>query len=442
MGDMGTDAKAYPPERSERNHPRLRPLEFIPVSQQGRAMVALRDPLGVSEQVLLVPRELASILGLLDGSYSMRDLQAEVSRRLGRLVFREELEGFLQTLDDAGFLETETFRGRLAALQEEFRRSSVRPAFHAGKSYPGEARELADWLASLAVSAGRDEPVARASGAPSALVAPHIDLRLGGAAYVRAYECLDSGAAVDTFVVLGIGHQGLLENFSIAGKDFLTPLGRSPLDRELYDEVRAALGSRRFREDLTHRSEHSIEFQVLWLQHRFRSRPKRILPILCSFSPQEYQDRAEVRRDVADLVAAVQEAAGRLARRVSWIAGVDLSHVGPRYGDPFRPSEAQVRQVLDWERELLDCLVEKNVERFARLIVASGDRTRICGFPALVTLLHARPEGYGEVLDHRYAFMDENRSFVTFAAVAYGGRGESGEAEIEAARDSASRSRG
>lgn len=420
---MGMDAKAYPPERPGWDHPRLRPLDFLPVTQQGRPMIAIRDPLGVGEQVLLVPRELGPLLELLDGTRSLRDLQAEVSRRFGRLVFREELVSFLQTLDDAGFLETETFRRRLTALQQAFRRSSSRAAFHAGKCYPAEARELGNWLTSMAVSAKASEvPSLYPGTTPSALVAPHIDLRLGGTAYVRAYECLTEDAEIDTVVVLGIGHQGLLENFSIAAKDFLTPLGKSPLDRELYEGVRSGLGQRRFREDLTHRSEHSIEFQVLWLQHRFGPRGPRILPILCSFSAQEYQGRAEVRRDVSDLAAVVQDAAARLGRRLCWVAGVDLSHVGPRYGDPFRPSEALVREVMAWERELLGSLAAKDVEGFAVQVAESGDRTRICGFPALVTVLQAHPEGEGRILAHEYAFMDENRSFVTFAALGFGAR--------------------
>src|SRR5438093_6862127 len=123
--------------------PRLRPVEAFPLAVDGREVVCLRDPSGLAEAVLTVPRSMAAILALFDGTRTLLDVQADIMRRYGELVPRSELETLVETLDGHLFLESprlETERVRLATV---FRQSPMRPAVHAGKAYAADAEALA-----------------------------------------------------------------------------------------------------------------------------------------------------------------------------------------------------------------------------------------------------------------------------------------------------------
>ena len=73
------------PEHTE--GPRLRPVEAFPAEVEEREVVCLRDPSGVTDAVLSVPRSLAPILALFDGR-SLVDVQAQIMRQSGELVLR------------------------------------------------------------------------------------------------------------------------------------------------------------------------------------------------------------------------------------------------------------------------------------------------------------------------------------------------------------------
>ena len=101
------------PETPE--NPRLRPVEAFPARLEDRDVVCLRDPSGLSNSVLTVPRALAPILALFDGLRSLVDVQAQIMRECGELVLRSQLESMVEILDQHLFLEgprVEAERGR------------------------------------------------------------------------------------------------------------------------------------------------------------------------------------------------------------------------------------------------------------------------------------------------------------------------------------------
>ena len=91
------------PETPE--NPRLRPVEAFPARLEDRDVVCLRDPSGLSNSVLTVPRALAPILALFDGLRSLVDVQAQIMRECGELVLRSQLESMVEILDQHLFLE-------------------------------------------------------------------------------------------------------------------------------------------------------------------------------------------------------------------------------------------------------------------------------------------------------------------------------------------------
>src|SRR5207237_4914611 len=95
---------------------------------------------------------------------------------------------------------------------------------------------------------------------------------------------LQEAATQDVFVIIGTCHAGLKNCFAVTDKDFETPLGIVPDNKEVLVRFRQNGGEPFFDEDSSHRNEHSIEFQLPFLQHTVASKKLiTILPILFSF---------------------------------------------------------------------------------------------------------------------------------------------------------------
>jgi MEMO1 family protein len=403
------------------DYPRLRHLDTFPYEENGQTYVVLRDPTRISERLLAVAPELLELLPLLNGRNSLRDIQVELSRRFGRIFFMEDLNEIVGQLDEARFLLTDGFEEHYRQVVSEFRRAAVRPPSHAGTAYPAEPTELLTIVSDFYLHPdGAGLPKARTKRSIRAVVAPHIDLRSGGPTYTHAYRALAESSSPDLFVILGTGHYRLPEMFSISGKDFATPLALSPSDRDFLNVLEGQFPGSLFGEDFTHHTEHTIEFQLVFLHHLFRNPPPRVLAILCSFS---YRDvlpgnslEAQRFRQFVDGFRRAEETAGR---KICFIVSVDFAHIGPRYGDSFSPSPTVVEQTMQKDREMIRHLTLADSTQFLEFIASEQDSRRICGFPALYTLLHLLDGEKGELLSHRHSAVDAHGSFVSYASMVF-----------------------
>jgi hypothetical protein len=174
------------------------------------------------------------------------------------------------------------------------------------------------------------------------------------------------------------------------------------------------------REDFAHRSEHSIEFQLLFLQRLFPMEEVPILPILCgSLEPfllrgMKPLEDPGVARFIDGLGHWLSDSpGGRLL-----VAGVDLSHAGPKFGDdaPARSLEEQFRAS---DKRLLEALDGGDADAFYESVAQDHNRFKVCGFSALWTLLAALPGVRGKVLDYKIWHEEPTQSAVSFAAVAF-----------------------
>lgn len=410
--------------------PRLRPVEAFPVEIEGRRLLALRDPAGLAERTVLVPFELAPVLASLDGRHTLLDLQVEYVRALGgQLVRRADLEEIVELLDRAHLLDSPAFAAHKTALAEAFRAAPHRPAAHAGASYPDDPGLLAAQLAAFereAGGTGGDPGVARDSGAPAGgdlalLVAPHIDLRVGGATYVPAYRALAAAGGADLAVILGVAHGGVPGFFVASTKDFATPLGLARTDRVFVAALSAAFGEDLTLEELVHRSDHTVEFQLLFLQ-RALGPGCRIVPLLCAFGHEEASARGEpAGQRIGRFAAALAETvAGRRARgeRVVLVVSADLAHVGPRYGDPAPFDRAALLDVEQADRETLAAVAAVDAAGLLDRVAADGNARRLCGFSPLYTGLLAAGARRGRLLAYAQGRSDAVGSVVSYASMA------------------------
>ncbi|MEK6712028.1 MAG: AmmeMemoRadiSam system protein B, partial [Nitrospinota bacterium] len=210
------------------DRPRLRPLEAVPGEQQGRRAIILRDPLHLSEAVLVVPLPLVTVLQRLDGRHTLAMVREECLAAHGLDLPEENLRLIAAQLEEAHFLDGEGFEAWRRSLEREFLASPVRPSFLAGRSYEADPAALRARLDGFFTdSEGPGLPrMNGANGAPlRGLVAPHIDFHRGGPTFAWSYRALAERSDADLFVVLGTVHAPTQGFYTLTEKAFETPLG-------------------------------------------------------------------------------------------------------------------------------------------------------------------------------------------------------------------------
>ena len=402
--------------------PPLRKVEVFPVEHGGRRYIALRDPAGYTAAVLMLPVALLEMLSLLDGEHSVADIQAALMRRHGELVERERIEGLVRSLDEQGFMDSPAFAARRDAADRAFLDSPMRPASHAGGAYaadPDELRTVVDGF--FAPPEGPGPIDATGTGQPvRGLVAPHIDFHRGGPAYAWAYRELAERGDADVFVVFGTCHAGMADPFALTRKPFDTPLGPAAVDRDFVDALAARAKQDCFASELAHRNEHSIEFQAVFLRYLYAGRRDvTVVPVLTSFVHEALhlgrapEDDARVPR----FLDALAETAAACGRRVAFIAGADLAHVGPRFGDLEPVSDAERVRIEREDRAMLAAVVAGDARAFFESARRDGDRRRVCGLSPIYALLRATGGAAGSL--RRYGQWPDPAGVVSFASVVF-----------------------
>jgi MEMO1 family protein len=447
--------------------PRLRHIEAFPVDANGRQGIAIRDPAGFTGAVLLLPLALLELVSLFDGEHSIGDIQEILTRQTGELVMAEDICRIVEMLDEQGFLDSARFADRRAAIERAFAESPTRAASHAGGAYAGEADALrvqmdaffeepdgpgaVQWAVDGQGSvdgqriADSQWPVVRqgtaAGQAPAGdrgrvgarrvageladpgqvvrgLVAPHIDFHRGGPAYAWGYRDLAERSDADCFVIFGTCHAGMPDPFALTLKDFATPFGPAVVNRDFTAELARRAGQDLFASELAHRAEHSIEFQAVFLRYLFAGRREvTIVPVLASFVHEAIAREQSPEDDprIPRFFDALAETIAGSRARVGVIAGADLAHVGPRFGDPGAVTPGWLSEVEREDRMMLDTVVASDWRAFFESAARDRDRRRVCGLSPIYALLRTLGPARGEL--KRYAQWPDPQGAVTFASV-------------------------
>jgi AmmeMemoRadiSam system protein B len=409
---------------SRRLPPLRRNLDLMPSPAPDRPGLLMRDPLRYAEAMLIIPSALVPCLAFFNGEYERSQVVEALVRLSGDVRVGQVVDHLLDTLSEAGFLEDEVFDGLRDQRLRSFAEASSRAPAHAGSAYPLEHETLQAVIARyLADEPGGDAPPAPApEGGPLVgIAAPHVSPDGGWRTYQAAYRALAPELADRTFVVLGTSHYGEPDAFGLTRKPYLTPLGEAGVDLRLVDELIERGGPAVLAEDYCHSVEHSIEFQVVFLQHLFGP-AVRVVPILCgSFARSTRQGgRPEDDPGVERFLSALDEVAAREARRLVWVLGVDMAHVGRRYGDGFeaRAEQGLMLEVAERDRARFDRIAAGDADGFWRLVQDGGDDLKWCGASPLYTFLRAVRPSRGHVRRYEQWNIDE-ASVVSFAAMTF-----------------------
>lgn len=398
--------------------PRIRTdLDFMPSPVPERPGLLIRDPHRFSDVTIIVPPPLVEVLRLFDGESSELDLRYALARITGQLDVSDLIENLIGSLSRAGFLEDENFQRMREAAMRAFAESPVRTASHAGTAYPDEEEALKEVFDSYFREAARAAETDGLIG----IAAPHVSPFGGWESYRDAYAPLAPALKDRVFIILGTSHYGQPEKFGLTRKDFQTPYGTARTEKQLVEHLAEAAPGAVVMEDFCHANEHSIEFQVAFLQHLYGP-DIRILPILCgAYARSIYQggdpeDDEHVKRFLDTLGELYQ----REKSRLFWVLGVDMAHMGRRYGDRFiaRANQAEMVDVAERDRTRLDAISAGDAAAFWEQVKERRDDLKWCGSSPFYTFLRAVPKVRGELRRYQQWNIDE-QSVVSFGAVAF-----------------------
>jgi AmmeMemoRadiSam system protein B len=398
--------------------PRLRgDLDFMPSPVEDRPGLLIRDSFRYSDAVLIIPPPLVRCLTCFDGQQTQLDLRAMLVEISGDLQVGDLEDQLVEVLTRSGFLEGEIFQTMKAAREREFAEASVRLPSHAGSAYPNESDEL---LETMRQWMGGEAPAANREGL-AGIAAPHVSPAGGYESYRAAYRLLGPQYRNRTFVILGTSHYGSPERFGLTRKPYVTPWGESRTNVSLVDELMLHAPGAIAMEDYCHAVEHSIEFQVLFLQSIFGADID-VLPILCgSFAQSIYHGgKPESSENVNRFFGALGEIAAREGDRLLWVLGIDMAHMGRRYGDEFeaRANEDEMLAIGARDRERMELVAAGDAAGFWALVQENHDELKWCGSSPVYTFLRAVPDARGSVEKYEQWNIDPG-SVVSFAGMSF-----------------------
>ena len=392
----------------------------MPDGHHGRALM-LRDTQGVAEGHALLPIELVPIVARFTGSNTCEEIAQQVARETGAAVPVELVVKVASELEDALFAEGAPYKRARARVEQVFADAGVRAASHAGGAYPDDPEKLAEYIRRDCFGRAGSHAGPNGSSRLVGLVAPHIDPWRGARGYGEAYGVLAKRLPpeVTTFVVLGTSHAPMRQPFALCRKAFATPLGPMDADHAAIDTIAAAVDFDPYEDQFNHKREHSLEFQVVFLRHLLGNRPAKIIPILAGLGHQQATGESPLRsRSVERFLEAVRRVVDATGAVV--IAGADLAHVGPRFGDP-RPFDESERTALgETDRESLDHAVRVDAEGFWSHVAGDLETRRVCGLAPIYSLLRILAPGATGHLRHYEQNVDPDEgSIVSHAALGF-----------------------
>lgn len=290
---------------------RLRPPRVIP-TQQG---FILADPYGVFQEPVVVGEGGLHLFRLMQGR-TLEELQSELLKQ-GVLLPKEELENFLRALEGAGLLLTEGVEARLQEAEAELQRG--RPVRLAGVSYPKAPEDARAFIRAFRASYAGEGKRA------DVVVMPHLEPARVPEVYGATLASLEVTPPPERIYLLGVAHQPLQEAAAALPVPFETPFGPAEPDLAALQALDALLPFELFNTPLAFREEHSLELPLFFLKASYPA--ARVLPLLIGErSPGLGEALKVLLPDYPGLV----------------VLAVDLSHVGPRFGDrPLDPALAE-----------------------------------------------------------------------------------------------------
>lgn len=392
------------PDHLDRPHVR----RFIPIATapEGRPVIALREPLGLVPRTISVDPDTLRVVQLFQGQRRVD----EIAEGIG--VPPEKVRGLVEALDGVGLLwgpTAERLEEELSGRISREERFPAGAAFSLGSDAAEAKRQLDGWLAEA-------EDPELGSEVPG-ILAPHLDFGRGAAAYASAYRAWVGRPAPDRVIIFGTNHFGIGDGVVLSQWGFRSPLGDVGADAGVVRRLRESLGERAFADQLDHVTEHSIQLHLPWISHLFGE-----VPVVAALLPDPLvgliaEDGGRATRE--EFVAALREAVDAEGGESLLVASVDLSHVGPQFGEPRPVDDARAEQVERHDRELLHRYLGGLPSEFLEAMEWNRNPTRWCSIGSMVAAKEFLQPAGTELIEYRQARDDQGIALVSCAAVAF-----------------------
>jgi len=393
-------------------NPRIRWLQAYPVMNEGKEMIVLSDDEGIVENSFVVSKDVLFLISLMDGTRSLRDIQAEYVRAHGQLIYLERLEEIVTAMDSNFLLLNDNYKSRLASLKMEYENSPVRKSALAGRSYPENRMDLLMQLDEMFKTAREVKP----DGEIRAILAPHIDYARGIEVYRETYGYMKH-VEKPLLVIFGTCHRPTEKILSISLKDFETPLDIVPTPRDLGLLIRDNDILRGYIDEWPHRNEHSIELQLPLIQFNTQN-DFEILPILTGSMHEYIEGGKDIDDDLlSELVENLKTVLARYGKPYIVIAGADLAHIGAQFGDPLPLDAMTLAGSKVKDKEILACIREANARAFFDTIKNERDERRICGLTPIYFQLRFVEGCTAKIVEYKQ--WTDGQSSVSFAGAVF-----------------------
>ncbi len=240
------------------------------------------------------------------------------------------------------------------------------PSSFAGSFYPGDAVSLKSELEKLFAQA---KPPLAPDHILKAIIVPHAGYVFSGAVAASGYNQIERGIKYKRVFVLATSHRKLIQGASIYCRgDFLTPLGRIQVDRELASTL--VRNNSFFIDDPSaFANDHVLEVQLPFLQYKFGIDVK-ILPVMIGT-----QSAALCKKMAAALLP-------YFTNENLFVISSDFSHY-PSMADAKKTDLAIARSILTNSPDEFLTELKKNESANVPGLVTS-----CCSWPGIVTLLY------------------------------------------------------
>ena len=394
-------------------------LEYDVTEDGKEKEVVLYDPEGFASQPAAFPVPFFPIIFKIDGKITNIQLEALIRDEFGEYseFVLKHLFSLLDKLDGMLFLDSQNFWDAKSD-RNDYLASPVREPVCAGEAYPAKPEGLRIYLDNIlsSFSADRQIPV------PKGIIVPHIDFRTGFGAqksYASAYQLLRNTDA-ELFIILGTAHHSATTGFMFTEKDFITPYGTVQTDKNLIDRLRTNLKGSFVIDDLAHRFEHSIELQLVWLQHVMEGRNYTILPILVGsfYDYIKKKEKPSANPDYFYITEAIAESVINCGSEAVYIASADFGHIGRKFGDNF-DAFSHLEGLRSSDEILIKHLLNCDSEKFFDDVSKHSDKTRICGLSPIYSMLKILEPKNSHFLEYHQWHETEKNSAVSFASMIF-----------------------
>lgn len=418
--------------------PHARPVQPLPVQNEGKQFVALRDPSTLIQQTMVIPPQALAVVQLFDGSLTIPEIAARMVREddperdAHMAQVSGQIEQLVDQMDKFGLLWGPTFEGYERQVAEKIAEHGAFPVragaslvqlahqAQGGEDPPEDEEARNAWAAELATGLLKtwleqaEDP--EFDQTVCGLVVPHLDYARGAEVYAGGYRAWMGAERPDRVVILGTNHFGIGDGVVMTRLGFDTPIGRLSPDDQVLDGLQSRLGDRLFKDELDLLAEHSVELHLPWIRHLFGD-----VPVVAALLPDPLVPMIEddgKRVSHPEFVAALGQVLGDVGGRTYFVSSADLSHVGPQFGEPKPVDDTRRVEVERHDREHLGRFVTNDSAGFVEAMEWCKNPTRWCSIGNMSATISLASADAVELVDYRQAVDERGAALVSCAAVA------------------------